>query len=171
MAPPPIINNSLKPMRRGTRSCRECRRRKIKCSWPSPSPQSSEPSAATTTKCNECNRSSRNCSAQGYTIPFSNTNSSRVNKSESLLNIKVKRIESIVSRLSKLQGDGVIVPQKPDGNRDENGCSFERVQNALVDGQELDEYSKGLGGGLLFGLFNNEVVRTPSSRLTSKAGV
>ena len=40
--------------------------------------------------------------------------------------------------------------------RDENGCSFERMQNGIVDGTELEEHAKT--SSPLFRLFNNEVV-------------
>ncbi|KPI46103.1 uncharacterized protein AB675_410 [Cyphellophora attinorum] len=103
----PAGDDSLKPMRRGTRSCRE---------------------------------------SQGYII-----DPARVAKSDSLLKVKVKRIESMVERLAKIQSEQAIIAQ-----RDENGCSFERVQNSLVDGTELTEHASTASP--LFRLFNNEVI-------------
>jgi hypothetical protein len=75
----------------------------------------------------------------------------RIEKSDSLLKIKVNRIESIVERLAKIQHEQSVVAP-----RDQNGCSFERMQNGLVDGSELEEHAKT--SSPLFRLFNNEVV-------------
>lgn len=112
------------------------RRRKIKCNWTS--------NAATV--CNECTKYSRECIAQGYII-----DPARIDKSESLLKVKVKRMESMVERLAKIQNDQAVIAR-----RDENGCSFERVQNSLVDGSELEEHASRASP--LFRLFNNELV-------------
>jgi hypothetical protein len=112
------------------------RRRKIKCNWTSPS----------ALVCNECTKYDRDCHAQGYIV-----DRSRIEKSDSLLKIKVSRIESIVERLAKIEHEqSVIAP------RDENGCSFERMQNGIIDGTELDDHA--IRASPMFRLFNNEVV-------------
>ncbi|ETN38594.1 uncharacterized protein HMPREF1541_06631 [Cyphellophora europaea CBS 101466] len=133
----PQMAPDMKPMRKGTRSCRECRRRKIKCNWSSP----------TAPICNECTKHDRTCHAQGYIV-----DRARVEKPDTLLKIKVNRIESIVERLAKMQHEQSVVAP-----RDENGCSFERVQKNIIDGAELEEHAKKASP--LFGLFNNEVIK------------
>lgn len=75
----------------------------------------------------------------------------RIDKSDSLLKIKVNRIESIVERLAKMQHEQSVVAP-----RDNHGCSFERMQNSMIDGSELDEHAQT--SSPLFSLFNNEVV-------------
>ncbi|KIW29685.1 uncharacterized protein PV07_05480 [Cladophialophora immunda] len=61
----------LRQMRKGTKSCQECRRRKIKCNYP-PTPPSSPAqvtdvaSAAEERKCIQCKKHNRNCQIQGY---------------------------------------------------------------------------------------------------------
>ena len=57
----------------------------------------------------------------------------------------------MVERLQKIQNDQAVIAR-----RDEYGCSFERVQNSLVDGSELEEHAAKASP--LFRLFNNEVV-------------
>lgn len=131
-----MVSADLKPMRKGTRSCRECRRRKTKCIWTS----------SDATVCNDCLKHKRECQAQGYVLDRSG-----VAKRDTLLKIKVNRIESMVERLAKLQDEQSVVAP-----RDENGCSFQRVQQGLLDGSELAEHATR--SSPLFGLFNNEVV-------------
>ena len=73
-------------MRKGTRSCRECRRRKIKCTWASD----------VANVCNECTKDHRACVNQG---PVSA--GIRAGRSQLHLNVRVDRIESIVEQLAK----------------------------------------------------------------------
>lgn len=101
--------------------------------------------------CNECTKYDRDCHAQGYII-----DGGRVEKSDALLKVKVNRIESIVERLAKMQHEQSVVAP-----RDEHGCSFERMQNGIVDGSELEHHAKT--SSPLFRLFNNEVVRNSCS--------
>lgn len=96
--------------------------------------------------CNECAKHDRECHAQGYIV-----DRARIDKSDSLLKIKVNRIESIVERLAKMQHEQSVVAP-----RDSQGCSFERMQNNIFDGSELDEHAQT--SSPLFSLFNNEVV-------------
>ncbi|KIW37074.1 uncharacterized protein PV06_10703 [Exophiala oligosperma] len=73
----------LKQMRKGTKSCLECRRRKIKCSYPEPSQEDpastaladhgSASESGSSLVCNECKQHGRQCRVQGFvaseTIP------------------------------------------------------------------------------------------------------
>ncbi|KIW17829.1 hypothetical protein PV08_05024 [Exophiala spinifera] len=66
----------LKQMRKGTKSCLECRRRKIKCNYPeqsqgdssltTPSDQGSASESGTGLVCNECKSHGRQCRVQGF---------------------------------------------------------------------------------------------------------
>lgn len=53
-----------------------------------------------------------------------------------------------------MQNDQAIIEA-----RDENGCSFERVQHSVLDGSDLGEHASITSP--LFRLFNNEVVGQP----------
>ena len=133
MAPEAALD--MKPMRKGTRSCRECRRRKIKCNWTS--------DAATI--CNECSKHNRQCAAQGIVV-----DKFRVAKPERQLSVKVNRIESIVERLAKLQ-DAQLNERPGKGDHD-----YQDLQAQLADLDHLDEQARKTSP--LYGLFNNDVI-------------
>ena len=119
-------------MRKGTRSCRECRRRKIKCNWDSDD----------ALLCNECRKYERSCQAQGA-VPDPRF---KVAKPARSLSIKVDRFESIVQRLTKLQDD----------NSKKSIDSFDHLQAQLADLDHLDEQARKTSP--LYGLFNNSVL-------------
>ncbi|KIW72161.1 hypothetical protein PV04_00380 [Phialophora macrospora] len=56
----------LKQMRKGTKSCLECRRRKIKCNYPPTPPSSPSSTSEAEKKCIECTTHRRTCQIQGY---------------------------------------------------------------------------------------------------------
>jgi hypothetical protein len=154
---PTTTSSDTKVMRKGTRSCRSCRHRKIKCTWES----------ATAQICNECSRHKRECISQGLVVDRrGDATTSRIDKADgaAVLRIRVNRMETMVERLAKLQSVNnevvtalaPLVRKEVEEKRDENGCSFQRIQNSLVDGSELEEHARY--SSPLFGLFNNEVV-------------
>ncbi|OAP61783.1 hypothetical protein AYL99_03986 [Fonsecaea erecta] len=96
----------LRQMRKGTKSCQECRRRKIKCNYP-PTPPSS-PSQVTDLasvpeerKCIQCKRHNRSCQIQGYvawnTSPENPTEDSASTKSNHRQPRIYKRRREVVS--------------------------------------------------------------------------
>ena len=128
------IPSEMKAMRKGTRSCKECRRRKIKCNWASDS----------ATVCKECSKYNRSCLAQGIVV-----SKSRVAKPERQITIKVNRIESIVEKLAKLQEFQSNASSKSASE------TFGDLQAQLADLDHLDEQARKTSP--LYGLFNNEV--------------
>ncbi|RMZ77090.1 hypothetical protein DV737_g4552, partial [Chaetothyriales sp. CBS 132003] len=122
-------------MRKGTRSCRECRRRKVKCTWTSD----------TAIICNGCAKHSRQCTAQGIVA-----DSFRIGKRDRQLSVKVNRIESMVERLANLQE-----AESQADARDQ--LILQALENQLTDLDRLTEQAQKTNP--LFGLFNNEVVR------------
>ncbi|KAJ9605189.1 hypothetical protein H2200_010579 [Cladophialophora chaetospira] len=77
MAPAPTAAQNraaaaaLKQMRKGTKSCQECRRRKIKCNYPPTPPSSPSTTSPPAKKCIECATHNRTCQIQGFVVPTS----------------------------------------------------------------------------------------------------
>ena len=122
----PALGRDMKPMRKGTRSCRECRRRKIKCHWES----------ASATVCKDCNQHNRNCVSQGYVA-----NGDRNGKSGRHIQVKIERLAPIVERLAKQPQDHSTIDEVHshvqdldalDGQASESGPIYTLFNNEVL---------------------------------------
>lgn len=126
-------------MRRGTRSCRECRRRKIKCTWTSDAAR----------VCQECSEHDRPCASQGA------VNNASIGK-RSNLKIRIGKLESIIERLSKSHPEKALEAiSETDSSSSPSSRTTGPAQNNNIPGQEQ---LKGLKSPLL-DLFDNEVLQ------------
>ena len=122
----PALGRDMKPMRKGTRSCRECRRRKIKCHWES----------ASATVCKDCSQHNRNCLSQGYVA-----DGDRNGKSGRHIQVKIERVAPIVERLAKQPQDHSTIDEvyshhqdldALDGQTSESGPIYTLFNNEVL---------------------------------------
>ena len=134
-----MLASDVKVMRKGTRSCRECRRRKIKCTW------TSEQAAV----CRECSEHHRQCSSQGL------VDNTSVGK-RSNLKIRIGKLESIIERLSKAHPEKALeVMSETDSSPSPSSSSIPSSQpsNAIKQMEPKDLKSPFLD------LFDNDVLQ------------
>ncbi|KAK5948661.1 hypothetical protein OHC33_010264 [Knufia fluminis] len=134
MAPTQAEKDAYKLMRRGTRACRECRRRKIKCIY----------GDSNDDICQECITHSRECIKQGVVRGSSNNQTRNVK-------VQVTRLESAVEKLAREKDSihatasigGLATPHSTPEGGEENDASLEK------------HYRKR---SPIFSLFNNEIL-------------
>lgn len=95
---------AMRRVRKGTRSCQECRNRKLKCEWAGDQARI----------CNNCAARSRTCVAQGPALPtFETTPATARDRLRSLEN-EVESLWSVVRRLEdNARGDNTHGPSDP----------------------------------------------------------
>lgn len=100
----PKEGGGLRRVRKGTRSCQECRNRKLKCTW------ASDDSAI----CNNCAARSRSCVAQGPTLPAFETAPATSRDRIHQVEDEVRSLWSVVRRLeANAHGDTTHGPSDP----------------------------------------------------------
>jgi len=90
-----------KPVRKGTRSCIECRRRKIRCFWPSEAEN-----------CDPCAARGTRCTAQTHSQP--RVTATKKNKT---LREKIRELEATINNILNRTDDGGIASALPDNQR------------------------------------------------------
>ena len=131
----------VKVMRKGTRSCRECRRRKIKCT------RDSEHAAI----CRECSEYDRHCSSQGIVKKASTGEKSN-------LKIRISKLESIIERLSKAHPEVALEVISETESSSSRALSNATSSQNCNDPSQEQEQCRSLKSPL-FDLFDNGVVR------------
>ena len=138
--------DSPKVMRKGTRACAECRRRKLKCIYP-----------IDFSPCTECTDHKRQCVSQGVVIPAAGSP-----RRHQKLRVRVSRLETMIERLSQPQADlrgtneGVVSPPTPAQPHADNTSILKDHRYTLEDLQELDATSQMRSP--LSALLNNDTV-------------
>lgn len=123
-----------KLMRRGTRACRECRRRKIKCIYNEDKDEI----------CQECATHARTCIPQGKIRGGSSTQSSRSVK------IQVARLESAVQKLAREKA--IIHEDAADNARNPSTAAVGAIDLTFLE-QQMKKRSP------VFSLFDNDAIK------------
>jgi len=135
----------MKAMRKGTRSCKECRRRKIRCIYPH-----------NDVTCHECTTHKRRCLSQGY-LRSSTKVEDNGNRRKATISIRVSKLESVIERLSTSQNQ--LRGTQPTGSvPKQNTVAPESSRGHIEDLDELDRRMKMESP--IFRLFQNQVVST-----------